>query len=189
MRISVILWTYNRCQTLPNALSSVAASNLPESVEWEVLVLDNNSRDQTREVMEDFCRRYPSRIRYLFEPRQEKSHALNAGVREARGQVLAFVDDDVTGEPSWLHNLTAPLKDAQWAGTGGRTLLQRGFSPPPWLGLREPYNLGEPLPDLIWVKNHLSSPGLRPEPIWPFAGRCFRNTVASERTWAGGQAA
>jgi glycosyltransferase involved in cell wall biosynthesis len=141
MRISVILWMYNRCQTLPNTLSSVAASNLPESVEWEVLVVHNNSSDQTRHVVQEFCRRHPGRVRYLFEPRQGKSHALNTGVREARGQVLAFVDEDVTVEPSWLHNLTAPLKDAQWARTGGRTLLERGCSPPPWLGLREPYNL------------------------------------------------
>jgi glycosyltransferase involved in cell wall biosynthesis len=45
-------------------LENVAASILPQSVEWEVLVVDNNSRDQTREVVQDFCRRYPGRFRY-----------------------------------------------------------------------------------------------------------------------------
>ena len=50
MKITVILCTYNRCQNLAQALESIAASKLPESVEWEVLVVDNNSSDQTREV-------------------------------------------------------------------------------------------------------------------------------------------
>jgi glycosyltransferase involved in cell wall biosynthesis len=122
MKITVILCTYNRCQNLAKALNSVAASRLPRSVEWEVLVIDNNSSDQTREVVEDFCRLHPRRSRCLFEPQQGKSHALNAGIREARGDVLAFMDDDVTVEPTWLQNLTTSLQDDEWAGAGGRPL-------------------------------------------------------------------
>ena len=67
-----------------------------------MLVVDNNSSDQTREVVEEFADRYPGRFRYLFEPQPGKSYALNSGIREARGTVLAFIDDDVTVEPSWL---------------------------------------------------------------------------------------
>jgi len=133
MKITVILCTYNRCRSLAKALESVAALELAESDQWEVLVVDNNSRDQTLEVVEDFCHRYPGRFRYLFEPQQGKSYALNSGIREARGDVLAFTDDDITVEPAWLQNLTAALRDGEWAGTGGRVLLERGFSPPSWL--------------------------------------------------------
>ena len=79
MKITVILCTFNRCQLLAKALASVAVSTLPESVEWEVLVIDNNSIDRTREVVEDFCCRYPSRFRYVFESTPGKSHALNTG--------------------------------------------------------------------------------------------------------------
>ncbi len=142
MRISVILCTYNRCLYLRKALESVAASVLPELVEWEVLVVDNNSSDQTREVVNEFAVRYPSRLRYIFEPRQGKSHALNTGVRESRADVLAFVDDDVTMEPTWLWNLTQELDDGKWAGTGGRTLLAERFTPPRWLSLTGPHSLG-----------------------------------------------
>ena len=78
-------------------------------------------RDSTREVVEDFSRRHPGMFRHVFEPQPGKSFALNRGIGEARGNVLAFLDDDVTVEPTWLHNLTAPLKDKQWAGVGGRT--------------------------------------------------------------------
>jgi glucosyl-dolichyl phosphate glucuronosyltransferase len=133
MKITILLCTYNRCQSLARALESAAALRLPKPDEWELLVVDNNSSDRTREVVEDFCRRYPGRFRYLFEPRQGKSYALNAGICEARGDVLAFIDDDVTADPMWLGNLTSPLREAGYAGAGGRVLPERAFQPPCWL--------------------------------------------------------
>ena len=141
MKITIILCTYNRCQSLAKALDSLAASIVPEAIEWEVLVVDNNSADQTRAVVDDSSGRYPGRFRYLFEPRQGKSYALNAGIREARGDILAFTDDDIEVEPTWLQNLTSPLYDGQWAGSGGRILPMRGFVPPRWLALDGPHNL------------------------------------------------
>jgi len=141
MKITAILCTYNRCKSLATALDSVATQILPESVEWEVLVVDNNSHDQTREVVEDFCRRDPKHFRYFFEPQQGKSYALNAGIREARGGILAFLDDDVTVDPRWLDNLTAPLRNGEWAGTGGRTIPRRTFTPPDWLAPDGPYSM------------------------------------------------
>ena len=132
--ITVILCTYNRCEVLAGALQSIATSQVASSVTWEVLVVDNNSTDQTRNVVESFCRQYPEHFRYLFEPRPGKSYALNAGIANSRGQVLAFVDDDVKVEPTWLQNLTAEmLNDGERAGVGGRTLPAGKFTPPPWL--------------------------------------------------------
>jgi glycosyltransferase involved in cell wall biosynthesis len=142
MTLTVIVCTYQRCHSLAKALESVAGSTLPNGVGWEVLVVDNNSSDRTRQVVEDFCCRYPGRFRYLLEPHQGKSHALNAGIREACGDVLVFTDDDVTVEPTWLQNLTAPLQHDEWAGVGGRVLPERNFSPPPWLSLEGRFALG-----------------------------------------------
>ncbi len=139
MNITVILCTYNRCRDLAKALDSVAASRLPDWVEWEVVVVDNNSRDQTREVVKEFCGRNPGRFRYLFEPQQGKSYALNAGIREARGDVLAFMDDDVTVGSTWLQNLTAALSDSKWVGAGGRIVLQWPSSVPSWLSIDGPH--------------------------------------------------
>ena len=141
MNISVILCTYNRCEALKKALESAGGLRLPGEVEWEVLVVDNNSTDRTRAVVEDFCHRYPAHFRYLFEPQQGKSYALNAGIREAQGEVLAFMDDDVTVEPTWLNNLVMPLLRGEWAGSGGRILPERTFVPPPWLPREERYAL------------------------------------------------
>ena len=156
MDVTVIVCTYNRCQSLAKALQSVALSTLPESVEWEVLVVNNNSRDQTAEVVADFRRRYPGRFRYLYEPQAGKSFALNTAIREARGSVLAFIDDDVTVEPTWLQNLTVALYNSKWVGCGGCILPQWTCSPPAWLPLKDRYALA-PLA--------VFDPGLEPGPL------------------------
>jgi glucosyl-dolichyl phosphate glucuronosyltransferase len=133
--ITVIVCTHNRGRLLPATLEQLAASELPSSVSWEVLVVDNNSTDQTREVVERFCREYPGVFRYVFEPITGKSYALNAGVRHARGTVLAFVDDDVALQPSWLQYLTGGLHDGIWAGAGGRILAAQEFTAPDWFSV------------------------------------------------------
>ena len=139
MNITVVLCTHNRCESLAKALRSVVRSKVPESLAWEVLVVDNNSDDQTREVVGSFLRRCPHRIRYLFEPQQGKSHALNAGVREATGDIVAFMDDDVKVDPMWLQKLTAPLFEGKWAGCGGRILPDWSCAPPRWFPDRGHY--------------------------------------------------
>ena len=141
MNITVIVCTYNRCEMLAEALSSLAVSTLPSSVTWEVLVVDNNSTDRTRAVVEGFCERYPERFRYLFEARSGKSYALNTGIRHALGEILAFLDDDVVAEPAWLEKLTANLDDNNWAGAGGRILANWTSPRPSWIWLDGRYSL------------------------------------------------
>jgi glucosyl-dolichyl phosphate glucuronosyltransferase len=135
MNITVILCTYNRCESLAKALESVVASRLPDAIEWEVLVVDNNSKDHTRAVTGEVCLRHPGRIRYFFEGQQGLSNARNTGIREARGEIVAFTDDDVTVDSSWLLNLTASLHDGIWAGAGGRVRPPQRFTQPEWLTL------------------------------------------------------
>jgi glycosyltransferase involved in cell wall biosynthesis len=137
MEITVILCTYNRCASLETVLNGLAAEELPPSIEWEVLVVDNNSSDRTRNVVEGYCRRYPRRFRYLFESQPGKSHALNAGIRDVQSRVLAFVDDDIVIHPGWLWNLTAPLIQGDYAGVGGRILPDPSFTPPNWMPIDE----------------------------------------------------
>lgn len=141
MNITVILCTYNRYQSLEKALESAARLKLPASVSWEILVVDNNSKDRTRSVIESFCKKYPSRFRYLFESRPGKSHALNAGLRETQADVIAFMDDDVAVEPNWLAELTACLQTSQHAGSGGRILPDWTGPRPNWLPLADRYGL------------------------------------------------
>jgi len=142
MKISLILCTYNRSQSLKRALESIAASKVADSTQWEVLVVDNNSKDETHTVVQSFCNRYPDHFRYICELQQGLSHARNAGIRESVGQILAFTDDDIIVEPTWLQNLTAPLESGKWSAAGGRILPMNDFSCPAWLALQGEYNLG-----------------------------------------------
>ncbi len=145
VKISVILCTYNRCESLAGALKSVSASKLPPSVDWEVLIVDNNSTDQTRKVAEEFCAAYPGRFQYFCETRQGKSFALDRGTREASGDIIAFMGDDVTVEPDWLHKLTKPLVTAGYLGTGGRICAPADVVIPTWMQLEGPSSLAQVL--------------------------------------------
>jgi len=133
MKVAVIVCTYNRCDSLGKTLESLAASTVPGSVEWEVLIIDNNSSDRTRRVVEDFSRRFPRRFRYAFESRQGKPFALNRGVRETQADVLAFTDDDVIADPAWLWNLTRNLFAGEWQGAGGKILPLNTAPIPDWI--------------------------------------------------------
>jgi glycosyltransferase involved in cell wall biosynthesis len=141
MNITVIVCTYNRSRMLPRALESLARSCVSPSVQWEVLVVDNNSRDQTPKVVAEFMLRYPGRFRYLFEQQPGKSYALNAGIREASGEIVAFADDDVVVDEEWLERLAKPLLDGSWIGAGGRILPDWQHDPPRWLILEGRYAL------------------------------------------------
>jgi glucosyl-dolichyl phosphate glucuronosyltransferase len=141
VKITVVLCTYNRARDLARALQCAAALRVAEGVNWECIVVDNNSTDETREIVADVCHRYPNRFSYVFEKSQGLSHARNRGIRESRGDVIAFMDDDVIVEPDWLQNLTAGLADGTYVGSGGRIVPERTFSPPTWLSLEYRYAL------------------------------------------------
>ena len=171
MDITVILCTHNRNESLAKALASVAIQELPQNVEWEILVVDNNSKDQTAKVVEKFASQYPGRFRYLFEPQPGKSFALNEGIEAAQGSILAFVDDDVAVEPTWLANLTTKLRTEDWVGAGGRIVSDWNSPIPRWLPCFDKQALG---PLVAFDPSSESGPLLEP----PFGtNMAFRKSV------------
>lgn len=98
---TVAICTYNRAEKLRDALAAIRhALTQARSGEWEVLVVDNNSSDHTADVCEEAKAGLP--LRYVFEEEQGLSHARNRAVRECRGELLLFTDDDVTVGKYWL---------------------------------------------------------------------------------------
>lgn len=94
IRLSLVIATYNRAEQLMTTLRSVAEQFHP-ATEWECVVVDNNSKDDTRHRVEIFCAEHPAlQLRYVFEERQGLSYARNAGIAASRGEVVAFIDDD-----------------------------------------------------------------------------------------------
>lgn len=91
-KISVVVCTYNRAGLLVGALQSLCEQTLAAS-QYEVIVVDNKSEDNTHAVTGKFCSLYPN-VRYCFETKQGLSHARNLGWQESKGEYVAYIDDD-----------------------------------------------------------------------------------------------
>jgi glycosyltransferase involved in cell wall biosynthesis len=138
---SVILCTYNRASQLSRALEGLSHLDVPAGLDWELLVVDNSSTDDTRAIVEQVAAEARLPCRYMFEPQQGKSFALNTGIAQARGQVLAFTDDDVTFDRGWLRALLAAFDGPDCAGAGGRIVPVWPSPPPRWYSETGPYRL------------------------------------------------
>jgi len=100
MRLTTVICTWNRAELLRHTLQRMTALEIPDDVEWELLVVDNNCSDETPDVLASYAERLP--LRALGESRPGKSHALNRAVAEAEGDYLLHTDDDVLVDPGWL---------------------------------------------------------------------------------------
>ena len=140
MDLSVVICTWNRSKTLPGVLASLERCVVPPEIRWEVLVVDNNSTDDTRDVCQAFVSRHPEKFRYLFEGQQGKSFAQNTGIQNASGEIIALTDDDVTVDPNWVAELHKAFLEHDCAGIGGRVIPRWTCLKPYWLGLDTPWH-------------------------------------------------
>jgi glycosyltransferase involved in cell wall biosynthesis len=132
---TVLIATYNRASFLDQTLQSIRALTVAPGRAWEVIVVDNNSRDETRLVVERQARDFPVALTYLFEPRQGRSSALNTGIAAAGGAVIAMTDDDVRVEPGWLEAACDALTGGGAGYAGGPVRPIWETPPPHWLDL------------------------------------------------------
>lgn len=132
MDASIIICTYNRAESLRDTLRALRAQKTSSSREWEVVVVDNNSKDHTRKVVEEVQREWPL-LRYEFEQAQGLSHARNHGIAAAQGDVFLFTDDDVLPEPDWLETTLAGMDKYQADACGGYIAPIWETPPPAWL--------------------------------------------------------
>lgn len=98
--ISIVVCTHNRAELLSGVLNSLGAQTLARD-QFEILVVDNNSDDQTLHVATEFAVHH-SNVLILSEAEQGLSHARNTGWREARGKYVAYIDDDAEADSDWL---------------------------------------------------------------------------------------
>src|SRR5262245_3012261 len=131
--VSVISATYNRGAKLRVTLEALVEQETPPGLGWEVLVVDNGSTDSTLEVFRTVAMQVPGRFRYVFEPTVGKSRAINAGLKVARGDVIALTDDDVTPARNWVATAATVLDTRQVDGAGGPILPQWEIEPPAWV--------------------------------------------------------
>jgi glycosyltransferase involved in cell wall biosynthesis len=134
---TLLIATYNRAALLDETLASIRAMRVKDGRRWEVVVVDNNSTDRTREVVDRQTPDFPVPLRYLFEARQGRSSALNAGIAASTAAVIAMTDDDVRVEEGWLDAACDALIDGdpRVAYAGGPVAPIWETPPPRWLDL------------------------------------------------------
>jgi glycosyltransferase involved in cell wall biosynthesis len=109
--ISVVICTRNRSESLGRTLESINQLFIPEGLQWELIVVDNNSTDSTRIAVERFEANSPLDVRYVLEPRRGASQARNTGMQKARGEIVALTDDDMIVDERWLAQIVKECSD------------------------------------------------------------------------------
>jgi len=135
--VAVIIPTYNRAALLAETLDRLAQMQC-RVASWEVIVVDNNSTDDTRAVVESRAAGFPVPLSYMFERAQGRSHALNTGINGCAAPVLVFTDDDVLVADGWLDAAAAPLLapgDIDYTGGPVRPIWEAPR--PNWLSARK----------------------------------------------------
>ncbi len=150
IRLSLIIATYNRAEPLLEALESVVSQTAPAS-EWECVVVNNNSQDDTVARFEAFAARYPALdLRLVTERRQGLSHARNRGIAETTGEYIAIIDDDERINPGFIAAYIG-FFDAHpaVAAAGGRIIPEYPAGRPRWMSkyteipIANPIDLGD----------------------------------------------
>ena len=143
LRVTVAVITYNRARFLRETLSGLVRQDYPPAL-WELLVIDNNSTDDTAEVVYAFMASTPP-PRRVVEVAPGLDCGRNRAVIEAKGDVVVLVDDDILMAPDWLSRLVAPFasENAHQVGVvGGEVVPVFPDGLPPWLeGVHRPLAL------------------------------------------------
>lgn len=130
---SVLICTYNRAGMLRETLAALQAMTLPDDVRVEIIVVDNNSTDETPLVIIEASRSPRIPVVGLRETSQGKSFALNRGLRAATGDVIALTDDDVWPDEDWLNRIVNDFRERDVTFVFGKVLPRWGTLPPPEL--------------------------------------------------------
>lgn len=144
IRASVIIPTRDRADVLTRCLQSLERQTAAAGA-FEVIVVDNGSRDHTRQTALAFESRL--QLRYLYAPEPGLHVGRHAGWRAARADVLVFCDDDIEAEPSWVAGVVDAFADPKVGLVGGNCYPNFEAEPPPWLTRwwNEPVGLGRAL--------------------------------------------
>ncbi len=179
--VTVLICTYNRAENLAETLMALATMRPGAGYRTQVVVVDNNSTDATREVIQRAAAASPFPVSYLFEARQGKSFALNTGLEAATGDIIALTDDDVVPEPDWLDRIVAAFRTNDITFTFGKVLPRWTTQPPPELLMPRSHEIWGPLAIVDYGDEPMLYPSGNPGERLPVgANLAFRRDVLVE---------
>jgi glycosyltransferase involved in cell wall biosynthesis len=163
MTLSVIVPTRNRAGLLNKFLQSITTQTLNDS-NYEVIVIDNGSTDNTHSIVEQFTQLIPN-LRYIYESNPGLHSGRHRGFLESKGNILVYADDDIEAFPTWLETIKQCFDDINIMMVGGKNLPNFESSPPDWLQL-----MWNPNPSGSQILGYLSilDVGNQPKLISPY---------------------
>lgn len=131
--ISIIIPTLNRAPTLANALNSITRAIGPSEA-VEIIIVDNGSTDHTKQICKHIAEQFPRhQWRYFYDDMPGLLTGRHRGAKEARGDVLVYLDDDILLAPTWLESLKEAFRDPNIVLVGGPSTPAFEIEPPSWL--------------------------------------------------------
>jgi glycosyltransferase involved in cell wall biosynthesis len=133
MKISLIVPTYNRVEYLKGSLPSFVNQSLNKD-DYEILIIDNNSNDDTKEISKSILEKSNCNWKYFFEANQGLHYARNRGILEAKGELIVFGDDDIEASQDWLSEFVTEFEQNKKTGVaGGKILPKWDKQAPEWI--------------------------------------------------------
>ena len=133
MKLDVVVPTYNRSLLLQRTISSLLQAPIPEGLEVTILIVDNNSKDDTEQVVREMQSSTARNLVYVKETNQGLSHARNGGIRAGTGQLIGFIDDDEEIDENWYSVVAREFSDPAIQFIGGPYLPNWAAPAPEWL--------------------------------------------------------
>jgi glycosyltransferase involved in cell wall biosynthesis len=133
MKLDVIVPTYNRSKLMRVAVESLLRAPVPEGLEVSIYVVDNNSKDDTKSVVEEIQARATLPLHYVRELTQGLSSARNAGIAAGTGEIIGFIDDDEQIDTEWYRVIPREFADSRVQYIGGPCLGNWEIPAPDWL--------------------------------------------------------
>src|SRR3989338_2835619 len=160
VELSVIVSSRNRAKQLATLIQCLGSQKNIEKLNWDIVIVDNNSSDNTKEVAYAFCEGSNLKINYIFESKTGLSYARNTGVLASKGSLLLFVDDDVLIPAEFISNALFGVQEfnefhifgfkvlPEWPEVGSHDLekassRELAFKPPFWMTFKKPFNISQ----------------------------------------------
>ena len=125
-KISAIIPTYNRAKYLDQLLKSLLHQTLDQKF-YEIIVADNNSNDNTREIVKKYTDLPGNNVKYVFEKNQGIHFSRHAGAKAANSEILAYTDDDSIVDKRWLEELLKVYDDGKIGCAGGKVIIRLDY--------------------------------------------------------------
>lgn len=131
--VSIVIPTYNRSSMIEITLKSFVAQNYPGD-RFEIIVCNNNSTDNTADILRRWEEKYPGKIRVIPETRQGVHYARNTAAHMTTGDILYYTDDDMIADPGLLGEIVKPFQQNENVATAtGKVLPLWEVTPPDWV--------------------------------------------------------